>query len=74
MQCHYALAQSKQARADRVQWRAQGALVFLSECFQKKGNGAVSFDDVRYASIKQVAFDALTGIGIKAWDCIQKLE
>lgn len=52
----------------------QQAMSFLSECFNKKSEGTAIFNDPRYASIKQVAFDALTSIGIQTWDRIQKLE
>lgn len=52
----------------------QEAMSFLSQCFTQKSKGVTSFDDLRYAAVKQTAFDALTSIGIQAWDRIQRLE
>lgn len=50
------------------------SMAFLSQYTTKERSDVAVFDDTRYVLIKQKAFDALTSIGIQAWDRIQKLE
>jgi hypothetical protein len=52
----------------------QGAQQFMQECFYIRNQGDISFDDRRYATLKQDAFNALTSIGITTWGRIKQLE
>lgn len=64
------------AKPDQAALRSalQGALAFLQECFVQKGPGPQSFDDQRYAALKQGAFDSLISIGTSTWARIKRLE
>lgn len=52
----------------------QDKQAFLHQCFAQRSTGTVQFDDQKYTSLKQSAFDALISISSEAWKQIKGLE
>ena len=52
----------------------QDKQAFLLQCFAQRSTGTVQFDDQKYTSLKQSAFDALISISFETWKQIKGLE
>lgn len=51
-----------------------GSLSFVRMLFSQKGHASLPVDKEPFAELKRVAFDALEGIGRKAWKKVQSLQ
>ncbi|MEQ1596548.1 MAG: hypothetical protein ABL985_15765 [Casimicrobium sp.] len=74
-QCNMITLMLNPAKPDQAALRdsLQGSLRFVQEVFQQSSTGARTFDDIKYATYKQAAFDAMTRIGVQTWKQVKSL-
>lgn len=58
----------------RLAQTIQDKQAFMLQCFGLRTAEPVNFDDLRYAELKQSAFNALIAIGVDTWKQIKELE
>jgi hypothetical protein len=75
-QCNIVTLMLNPKKPDQASLRneLQSALAFMQDCFAQRSTGIQSFNDQHYQSIKQLAFDALTRVGIETWGQIKELQ
>jgi hypothetical protein len=74
-QCNMITLMLNPAKPDQAALRdsIQGSLQFMQCVFQQASNGIRTFDDAKYTTSKQSAFDAMTRLGVETWKQVKSL-